>query len=161
MTCLEYKNRIEKIFNVKLKKDEKGNKVPFDQTYVYSIYYFIGVDRFRFTRLQLSEELGYKNPNKASGYCKNHWLKIEKKPLYNYVYLKALQELELEINNVEILKIKSKDPIITEIINLSETDRLDLYKYKIIPHLKMLKSKVTNQDLIDIQYQTRGKQIKI
>lgn len=59
------------------------------------------------------------------------------------------------IKRSSLIKNVSKYEAINELLSLEHSDILDCIKYKIEPHLKMLKTKVTNKDLLDFQKQTR------
>lgn len=59
------------------------------------------------------------------------------------------------IKRNSLIKNVSKYEAINELLSLEHSEILECIKYKIEPHLKMLKTKVTNKDLVDFQKQTR------
>lgn len=80
---------------------------------------------------------------------KNKHAKFEINDNVNVDLMNENKKLKAQINNV------SKYEAINELLSLEHSEILECIKYKIEPHLKMLKSKVTNKDLVDFQKQTR------
>ena len=77
---------------------------------------------------------------------------------YKNEIVKDYKSAEL-LKEIQFLKYKLSKAtnygIINQLLMQKEEDILECIEYKIKPHLRMVKSKVTNQDLINKQYETR------
>ena len=92
MTCFELRNKIESIFYYKIIPN-KDIRLCYEQSIIHGVFYNIGKECFNFTFLEMSECLGYKKVGRATGFCRDHYRRLEKNPLYYYVYLQAKLKL--------------------------------------------------------------------
>lgn len=112
------------------------------------------IDRINGTMLNaLNKEGQFKSKEFKKDYLfiKNN---IESKIYDVFELNKKLIDLKKELKELKDLKM-TKYEAINELLSLDHSDILECIKYKIEPHLKMLKSKVTNKYLIEFQKQTR------
>lgn len=92
MTCNELRSKVEGVFYYKIIPNKK-NRLCYEQSIIHGVFYNIGKEHFNFTFLEMSECLGYKKIGRATGFCEDHYRRLEKNPLYNYVYLQAKLKL--------------------------------------------------------------------
>ena len=91
MTPKKLKEKIEDMFCIEIK--ESYDRLSIDHSHIYSVFYNIGNLRFGFTRSEMDDAVGLRGYKRANGMLQNHWLKIEVKPVYNFIYMKALLEI--------------------------------------------------------------------
>ena len=160
MTTKEYKKTLEKLFYCKLQR--KRAKMTIDESFMLSIYYFIGIKRFGFTAIQLAELISTRGDSEvdtAHNSSRRHWKRVEVSPVYNFMYLKAIMYFfpnELEEKRLQPIKnIKYKNDVLNRFLMLDD-ETIDFFcETRLKPFLKMQESKVTNNDLIQKQILTR------
>lgn len=175
--AIQLKSKLEKFFKVQNLDVESRIR---ETVFLKTIYYMVGYYNFEIPTTTLSKMLKQTHPA-CLNLFKKHEKYIEANSIYKFLYESFLVHMDLKEKyskgrdetldyNYEVERLKKYytekimevsrdkgryDNLISKVRLLNDDEIKELIKYKIEPSIRMLKSKVTNEQLIQKQRETR------